>query len=192
MDNRQKVIDAAIKSFSMFGYKGTTMDQIAKIANIGKGTIYLVFSSKDELFTHILDDIANEMHEIAKKSLESEGSFLDKLSHAIRQILLNRSKHEVFSKLSLEVKEIGTKKVISGLEQVEHSIVNFIASEIEKAQSRKDVAPCNATALAFVLFRTYTALVSDWPNPYPHLSDDEVEQVFSDIFVRGLNPSTMS
>lgn len=40
IDRRQQVIEAAEKSFALFGYKATTMDQVAKIANVGKGTIY--------------------------------------------------------------------------------------------------------------------------------------------------------
>lgn len=40
VDRRKQVLDAASKSFALFGYKATTMEQVAKIANVGKGTIY--------------------------------------------------------------------------------------------------------------------------------------------------------
>ena len=40
IDRKRSIIDAATKSFSAFGYKATTMDQVAKLANVGKGTIY--------------------------------------------------------------------------------------------------------------------------------------------------------
>ncbi|MER2090772.1 MAG: helix-turn-helix domain-containing protein, partial [Sporosarcina sp.] len=45
MDRRQVILEAAAKSFSLFGYKATTMDQVAKIANVGKGTIYTFFAN---------------------------------------------------------------------------------------------------------------------------------------------------
>lgn len=50
MDRRQEILEAATKSFSLFGYKATTMDQVAKLANVGKGTIYTFFANKEELF----------------------------------------------------------------------------------------------------------------------------------------------
>lgn len=40
VDRRKLIVQAAAQSFALFGYKATTMDQVAKIANVGKGTIY--------------------------------------------------------------------------------------------------------------------------------------------------------
>lgn len=45
-DKKQQIIDAATQSFSLFGYKATTMDQVAKMANVGKGTIYTLFQKQ--------------------------------------------------------------------------------------------------------------------------------------------------
>lgn len=49
VDRKKLILEAATKSFSLFGYKATTMDQVAKIANVGKGTIYTFYKNKEEL-----------------------------------------------------------------------------------------------------------------------------------------------
>jgi AcrR family transcriptional regulator len=54
--SRHKIIDAAIKVFSAFGYHKTSMDDIAKEANVAKGTLYYHFSGKGELFERIVTD----------------------------------------------------------------------------------------------------------------------------------------
>ena len=36
IDRKRSIIEAATKSFSAFGYKATTMDQVAKLANVEK------------------------------------------------------------------------------------------------------------------------------------------------------------
>ena len=36
MDRRQEILLSATKSFTLFGYKATTIEQVAKIANVGK------------------------------------------------------------------------------------------------------------------------------------------------------------
>ena len=54
VDRKKLIIEAAAKSFSLYGYKATTMDQVAKLANVGKGTIYTFFKTKEELFDEII------------------------------------------------------------------------------------------------------------------------------------------
>jgi AcrR family transcriptional regulator len=47
---REAVIDAAIHQFSIAGYDGTTMREIASISGMLVGSIYYYFSSKEQLF----------------------------------------------------------------------------------------------------------------------------------------------
>ena len=54
IDRKKLILEAATKSFSLFGYKATTMDQVAKIANVGKGTIYTFYENKEQLFKEIV------------------------------------------------------------------------------------------------------------------------------------------
>jgi TetR/AcrR family transcriptional regulator of autoinduction and epiphytic fitness len=50
---REDIIKAAIKEFDTHGFQKTSMDQIAKTANVSKRTVYNHFPSKDTLFTEI-------------------------------------------------------------------------------------------------------------------------------------------
>lgn len=50
---RKKIIQSAIKNFSKYGYANTKMDEIANLANVSKGTLYLYYNSKEELFYSI-------------------------------------------------------------------------------------------------------------------------------------------
>jgi len=55
----QEIIDAALSLFESPNWEQVTVDQIAKKAEIGKGTVYKHFSSKDEIYACI----AIEFHE---------------------------------------------------------------------------------------------------------------------------------
>jgi TetR/AcrR family transcriptional regulator, repressor for uid operon len=50
MDIRERIVQSAIDSFSRYGFDRTRMDDIAQTANISKGTVYLYFKSKEDLF----------------------------------------------------------------------------------------------------------------------------------------------
>ncbi len=47
---RKQILDAAIELFSKKGFEQTTIDAVANKLNIGKGTIYQYFESKEDLF----------------------------------------------------------------------------------------------------------------------------------------------
>jgi len=51
---RDAIMDAALLLFATNGLDGASVEDIARSAGIGKGTIYLYFRSKDEIFDAIL------------------------------------------------------------------------------------------------------------------------------------------
>jgi AcrR family transcriptional regulator len=51
---RQRILDVATKAFVKHGYKDTSIDEIARQADIAKGTVYLVCESKADLFYQVV------------------------------------------------------------------------------------------------------------------------------------------
>lgn len=47
---KEKIVESALISFSKYGYDRTRMEDIAGAAKVSKGTLYLYFRSKEELF----------------------------------------------------------------------------------------------------------------------------------------------
>jgi len=89
---REKIIQSAIKNFSKYGYANTKMDEIASLADVSKGTLYLYFTSKEELFYSIC--------KYAEKSLVQNTTplFKDKKN-------LDRDLGEFFDSYGTETKE---------------------------------------------------------------------------------------
>lgn len=51
---RTEIVDAAEKLFYKKGFDAVTMDEIADMVEISKGSIYVYFKNKDSLFMHIV------------------------------------------------------------------------------------------------------------------------------------------
>lgn len=51
---REKVFNAAVELFSRFGFKKTTVDEIADQAGISKRTLYQVFPSKEKILAELV------------------------------------------------------------------------------------------------------------------------------------------
>ncbi|MFM2485331.1 TetR family transcriptional regulator C-terminal domain-containing protein [Celerinatantimonas yamalensis] len=58
--NENLILAAAERIFSQYGFKGTTMAQIAEEAGLPKANLHYYFSSKKNLYLHLLDRIMNE------------------------------------------------------------------------------------------------------------------------------------
>lgn len=185
-DRKRSIIQAATKSFALFGYKATTMDGIAKIANVGKGTIYTFFSNKEELFNAILGELIEEMKSIALESIREDESFFENLHRVLYRILDFRRQHELTLKLSQEVKEIGTPAAQEGLAKLENAIISFVKIEIQKGIDKQELKPCDPELTAFVMFKMYIALILDWEKEHNPISKGEIANLFQLYFIHGL------
>jgi TetR/AcrR family transcriptional repressor of uid operon len=56
MDIRERIVQSAVDCFSKYGFDRTRMDDIAQTADISKGTVYLYFKSKEDLFYAICEN----------------------------------------------------------------------------------------------------------------------------------------
>ncbi|MEO0288631.1 MAG: TetR/AcrR family transcriptional regulator [candidate division WOR-3 bacterium] len=74
MDKKNKILEASLELFGKKGYFETDVDSIAKKANVGKGTIYLYFKNKKELFISTINYAINNCNQEIKKSVEKVDS----------------------------------------------------------------------------------------------------------------------
>ncbi len=51
---REAILRAATELFIAYGYKKTTVDDVAAAAGVAKGTVYLYYQNKAELFVHAI------------------------------------------------------------------------------------------------------------------------------------------
>lgn len=185
-DRRKSILEAAEKSFSMFGYKATTMDQVAKIANVGKGTIYTFFKNKEELFNEIVTGMVKEMRELARNSIKKEDNFFNNLHRALYRVLEHRKEHQLAIKLSQEVREIGTQAATDALELVEKAILAFLELEIERGIKNNEVKECDPSLTAFLMFKMYIALIFDWEKSHQSFTKEEIADHLEFYMMRGI------
>ncbi len=86
-DSREEVIlNATDRLLARYGYKKMTIDDLAKEAGIGKGTVYLHFKSKEDVVLSHVDRIVRRLLDRQRAIIESDDAPADKL----RQMLLLR------------------------------------------------------------------------------------------------------
>jgi AcrR family transcriptional regulator len=91
-ERAQRILDAAAELVQRWGYKKTTIDDIARQAGVAKGTIYLHWKTREELFIALFlreaIDAGVEMLERVRS--DPEGMLLHNLTKHTIYVTLNR------------------------------------------------------------------------------------------------------
>jgi AcrR family transcriptional regulator len=78
-EKKARILDAAVRVFSRQGLRNTKISEIADEADIGKGTIYEYFKSKDEIFAAAFGYFMEELENTIAKRLYKIHDPLEKL-----------------------------------------------------------------------------------------------------------------
>lgn len=71
-DVREIILNVAKNIFGKYGFKKTTMDEIAQAARKGKSSIYHYFKSKEEIFKAIIEKEAGTLSSDIAKAINTE------------------------------------------------------------------------------------------------------------------------
>jgi AcrR family transcriptional regulator len=79
VDKRERILDAAQRLFVRYGVKRTSIDDVAQEAGIAKGTVYLSFKSKAELFAAIADRLCATTYTDAQRIILEATPLVERL-----------------------------------------------------------------------------------------------------------------
>ena len=140
---REKIIESAIECFAKTGFDRTKMEDIANIAGVSKGTLYLYFRSKEDLFYGIcqnnLEKIKGQLNDIlvTKENLVSDAEkFYDYFQKGD-----NRYRNIVILEMSIEAsRNSKLRKILMEHQVNRHQVISeFIGLLIKKGFARKDI-----------------------------------------------------
>lgn len=86
-DKRQKIMDAVEHLFTRRRFHEVTLDQVAQKAGVGKGTIYLYFKDKENLFFQTAISGFDELCSLLKRKVSGSSPFHDQLQDACAEII---------------------------------------------------------------------------------------------------------
>jgi AcrR family transcriptional regulator len=80
---KKKIIITAGQIFSRYGFKKTTMDEIARALQMGKSSIYYYFESKEEIFEAVVLREANILRNELTNSIKAVESPVEKMRNYV-------------------------------------------------------------------------------------------------------------
>lgn len=80
---RTDILESAEEIFSVTGFHKADMNEIAKRANVAKGTVYLYFPSKKDLFISVIKDGLENLSKGISDKVENIDDSIGKIKKAI-------------------------------------------------------------------------------------------------------------
>lgn len=87
---RDTILDATDKLLTKYGYKKMTIDDLAQEAGIGKGSVYLHFSSKEEIALSHIDRIVERLKVKLRNIAQKDSSTAERLHEMLLERVLFR------------------------------------------------------------------------------------------------------
>ena len=88
-EKRERILNIAQKIFAQFGIKKTTMDEIARMARMGKATLYYYFKDKEAIFAEVI----RKESQIVKQKLNEAINKATTPQKKIEAYVLTRMQH---------------------------------------------------------------------------------------------------
>jgi AcrR family transcriptional regulator len=85
---RARILDGAMKVFLAYGFSRTTMDDIARAAEMSRPALYLAFRNKTEIYRALAAAVLEKSAAGARTTLSGDGPFAERLMAAIETCLI--------------------------------------------------------------------------------------------------------
>lgn len=163
---KSKILRAGEGFFARKGFHPTTLEEIAKNANIAKGTIYLHFKNKKDLFASVIEKKLDILLKKIKKEVEEQGSPSEKIKKVtkihLKFLEQNRNFFRILQSLSGEYKREMERELTEKVIKKNARYLEMVQHLIEEAINNKEIKPLNARKLAVILVGIVHSLTINW------------------------------
>jgi AcrR family transcriptional regulator len=156
LETERLIKGAALALFREHGYEATTTKQIADLAGVAHGTVFLVAPSKEGLLVGLLED---KLREITRARLASmpRGAVLEQLVHVFSGIFDFYAREPALTRVLLKGilffgDEFGKAHYEAHVSEFSACIATLFAQGKKRGEIRRDVEPDAAASSVLALY----------------------------------------
>jgi AcrR family transcriptional regulator len=190
---RQEIMSAARTLFITKGLRNTTLDEIAETSAFGKGTIYNYFTSKDDLFHAIIDQLIEETFSANRAAIHAapDNARAKLLAYALSSVSHFEANNEVFLMIMREQNQL-TSEMISKFMDRYREKLSMVSEPIQSGMQSGEIQTSDPKKLAAMfdgMIRTYCLMTSQGLWVSDHQSPADVAEWMVSVLFDGIaNP----
>ena len=192
----QELLDAALDLFVERGYASTRLEDVARRAGVSKGTLYLYFTNKEELFKAVVrENIVPALGEAEDIISTFEGHSADLMRCVMMGWWERLGATKASGIIKLVLSEAGNFPDLARFyqEEVINRCTTMIASMFERAVGRGEFRPVDVPVMTQVLIAPMLMLIT-WKHSVGPCSQGSLDpmmflEAFLDMALNGLLPA---
>ncbi|HLU66982.1 MAG TPA: TetR/AcrR family transcriptional regulator [Kofleriaceae bacterium] len=176
-ERRQQLLDAARVLFSERGYHETTVDDITRAADVAKGTFYLYFSEKREIYHEVIRgflSLIKEFGDLATEHNPSPAEYFERIREGARRLIQVLQGNARLARLAYR-EALGVDETLTAMfRDFYREIAELEARNIELAMQLGVVRPCVPLVVAYAHIGTVERVVLEVlerPEDFPPLEE---------------------
>jgi AcrR family transcriptional regulator len=176
---KDEIIKAASNLFSQKSYHDVTMDQIAAEVGVAKGTIYLYFTSKENLYLGILEHTFETIESILEKEIAKEDPAPQKLKKILRLIFQFYFQNMDVLRILTRDETRLIREHFEFTEHWRHRRIKLYRKVLEKGIKEGSFRSANTELMALIIFGLVGSVMFFYPTD--KTAGEIAEEVFSMI-----------
>ncbi len=161
-NKRERIIAAAARLFGDKGYHDTTTAEIAESAGVAAGTIYIYFSSKEELLVAVFEEFLGKHMERLREGVNREKTAKDKLVRLLTLGLELMQDNPDSARIFLSQLRQSTKMITTVAKRSSRAYKDIIESVLSEGVESGLCRDVNINAATSMLFGAFQSTVLDW------------------------------
>lgn len=176
---KEEIIKAASNLFSQKSYHDVTMDQIAGEVGVAKGTIYLYFKSKENLYLGILEHTFETIESILEREIAKEDPAPQKLKKILRLIFQFYFQNMDVLRILTRDETRLIREHFEFTEHWRHRRIKLYRKVLEKGIKEGSFRSANTELMALIIFGLVGSVMFFYPTD--KTAGEIAEEVFSMI-----------
>lgn len=185
---RSDILDAARGLFRRYGYKKTTMDDIARAAGITKPTIYSYFKGKKDIIAGLVEWEGAKVLDTGLSSQDEKASAEEQLARMFLAVDQYLEKDTFLQGIATRDPDIITPEVISIAFDFERRIMEAVARILERGMAEGTIRETDPKLLAYAIVRLHEAFTFTAFLELDGYSKERVNEFFVEMMASSIRP----
>jgi len=155
---RAAILEAASQTFASNGFHAARISDVAELAGVGKGTVYLYFSSKEDLLISILESYVDEALQVAAEMAEQDLEPRCSIERFFERAFMRIAGNPAFFAILEQRVFLSDPELQRRGEAFFRSIIGRIVEKLEQVIKQGQIRDYDPTIAACAIIGTLTSL----------------------------------